>query len=67
MDLDRGASKAQGPPIKYVTVTVVDEVEVPHREMGANRKFGKIDRSADASQSRHALIQCPFELQYVKP
>ena len=46
---------------------VVDEVEVPYREMGANRRFGKIENSADASQGCHALIQCPFKLQYVKP
>ena len=46
---------------------VVDEVEVPYHEIGANREFGKIENSADASQGCHALIQCPFELQYVKP
>ena len=45
---------------------VVDEVEVPHHEMGANRKIGKIERSADASQGCHALIHCPFEKHYVK-
>jgi hypothetical protein len=45
---------------------MVDEVEVPHREVGANRTFGKIERSADASQGCHALIQSPFEKHYSK-
>jgi hypothetical protein len=62
---DRGACLAHGPP--WNSFQVVDEVEVPHREVGANRTFGKIESSADASQGCHALIQCPFEKLYVKP
>lgn len=46
---------------------MVDEVEVPHCEVGANREFGKIERSADASQSSYTLIQRPFNKQNVKP
>ncbi|MFN2205333.1 MAG: hypothetical protein ACK2UT_05410, partial [Candidatus Promineifilaceae bacterium] len=61
----RGACLAHEPPRDYSPV--VDEVEVPHREMGANRTFGKIERSADASQGCHTLIQCPFAKLAVKP
>jgi hypothetical protein len=63
--VDYGACIAQGPPSRFKVV--VDEVEVPHREVGANRRFGKIERSADASQGGHALIHSPFEKHYVKP
>jgi len=45
--------------------TAVDEVEVPHREVGANRFAGKIERSAGASQDYHILILCPFDKQHV--
>ena len=45
---------------------VVDEVEVPHVMVGANRKFGKIERSADASQGCHTLIHCPFAKRNIK-
>jgi hypothetical protein len=60
-----GACKAHGPPAEFISA--VDEVEVSHRKVGANRRFGKIERSADASQGGHALIHSPFEKQYVKP
>jgi len=63
--VDLGAFIAHGPP--SIFTMVVDEVEVPHREVGANRRFGKIERSADASQGDHALIHSPFEKHYVKP
>jgi len=60
-----GACKAHGPPAEFISA--VDEVEVSHRKVGANRRFGKIERSADASQGDHALIHSPFEKHYVKP
>jgi hypothetical protein len=60
-----GACKAHGPPAEFISA--VDEVEVSHRKVGANRRFGKIERSADASQGGHSLIHSPFEKQYVKP
>ena len=47
-------------------IITVDEVEVPHRKVGANRFAGKIERSAGASQDCHILIHCPFKKQYVK-
>ena len=47
-------------------IITVDEVEVPHRKVGANRLAGKIERSAGASQDYHILIHCPFDKQHVK-
>ena len=47
-------------------IITVDEVEVPHRKVGANRFAGKIERSADAFQDSHILIHCPFDKQHVK-
>lgn len=47
-------------------ITAVDEVEVPHRQVGANRFAGKIERSAGASQESHILIHRPFDRQHVK-
>ncbi len=44
----------------------VDEVEVPHQKVGANRFAGKIERSAGASQDSHILIHPPFNKQHVK-
>ena len=42
----------------------VDEVEVPHVDVGANCYRRKIERSADASQDCHILIHCPFIQRY---
>lgn len=46
---------------------MVDEVEVPHCEVGANRGSGKVERSADASQGCYTLILCPLMKVIVKP
>jgi hypothetical protein len=50
----------------YLTIIMVDEVEVPHHKVGANRISGKIERSAGASQDCHILIHCPFDKLHVK-
>ncbi|UCC52641.1 MAG: hypothetical protein JSV68_01475 [Anaerolineaceae bacterium] len=47
-------------------MSAVDEVEVPHHKVGANRFAGKIERSAGASQGCYTLIHCPFDKQNVK-
>ena len=49
----------------FVAANSVDEVKVPHREVGANRQSlpdaGKIERSAEAFQEYHFLTVCPFD------
>lgn len=49
----------------FVSANSVDEVKVPHREVGANRQSlpdaGKIERSAEAFQENHFLTVCPFD------
>lgn len=64
IDSQKGLEKRMGR--RQIKLSTVDEVEVPHCKVGANRITGKVERSADASQGYHTLILSPFGKQYVK-